>query len=104
MRWQGWHLKTRTALRLAIRGKLPNGIISRSHFSHAGGASSLAVMAAGRIRDPRAQDTWGIYGEGLIPKLRALHGGPPARRGGGMPHRVSTILLPAPVLRITGVG
>src|SRR3954453_1995560 len=31
-------------------------------------------------------------------------GGPPVRGGGGIPHRISTISLPASVLRITGAG
>ena len=31
-------------------------------------------------------------------------GGPPARGGGGMPHRISAISVPVSVLRITGAG
>jgi hypothetical protein len=37
--------------------------------------------------------------------LRTLvTGGPPVRGGGGMPHRIGTISLPASVFRTTGVG
>ena len=31
-------------------------------------------------------------------------GGPPVRGGGGMPHRMVTISVPASVLRTTGAG
>ena len=31
-------------------------------------------------------------------------GGPPVRGGGGMPHRINVISVPASVLRITGAG
>lgn len=76
MRWQGRHLWTRTALRSPICGKLPSGIISRSHFSHTGDRlESLFGVMPNNLSDPRVQRHFGILRKRLYTKVAELYHG-----------------------------